>query len=179
MATTNVSRRPTVGQIRYRARVDARDVLDCYGAPADARGVDVVRLAGHLRVAVFSALLDSGADAVLRGTDTGASIYVARHLSPAIRRELVAFELGRWVYHDYGTAGRLGTGMGYEDTLLGLARSRDAGVIYAQEFASAVLLPEAWFRTLLARGYSLADIARDCGVRPALVQQWQRHLGLA
>lgn len=116
--------------------------------------VDSVKIARSLGLSVFSAQLGIDTLGMVIGSGNSADIYINDSLPPVRYRFSCAHELGHYVY----CGGYLPPETGYVDR-----RSESGeinlGDIYANEFASSILMPEKYFRESLDRGSSTIEVA--------------------
>ena len=130
----------TIAQIRARARDDAASVLSAHWT-ARTIPVDPVLVARSLGVDVFTAQLGTDTYGMLVGDAGKVTIYLDQDQAPARMRYSCAHEVGR--YLDRGN--ELLDGMAF------VGRRSDEGrgaadEIYANEFTTSLLMPDAELR---------------------------------
>ena len=142
----------SISEILREARDTSQLVLDHHwdrGIP-----VDPVKIARSLGLSVFSAQLDTDTLAMVIGSENSTDIYINDSLPPVRYRFSCIHELGHYVY----CGGYLPPGTGYVDRRSG-SGEMNLGEIYANEFASSILMPERDFREYVDGGSSMVEVA--------------------
>ena len=157
-------------QVKDKARRDAEDVRDGYwllGFP-----VDPERIASSMGIIVERLPLEEGISGMIR-VEPGMDPVVYLNENEVIQRQrfTLAHEIGH--YYERTDSG---------DTDFNFIDHRGAGYdlheFYADEFAGALLMPEAEFRRLQASDIGLAGMARHFGVSIAAIQKRRQRLDL-
>lgn len=164
----------TVGQIRERARSNARKVLETYWN--GRLPVDPVELARAAGTDVFEAQLGTDTYGMIIGSVFGADIYLDIDQAETRKRFTCAHELGHFVDHSLrGDA--MEKGKGYLDKRSDAGRGT-AEEIYANEFAASILMPEPEVRAQVGKGFSVIDLANIFQVSFSAMSWRLKHLRL-
>lgn len=156
---------PTPTQLRYikrNARRAARDVLAAYAEHSriPVKPIAITRLMG---LRVFEGSLSENAWGMIIGDLGGtANIYLDENLPPVRARYACAHELGHYVANDYA----LEPSMGYQ--CVG-DEHQDIAELYADTFATELLLPHPEIDVCIEDGLSIFEIARMFEVPVGLI----------
>lgn len=166
-------RSQTVDEIRRDARSAAEDVLKAYWEHREIP-VDPVKIARSMGLSVFEAQLGEDTWGMIIADEGGtANIYLDEDQPPTRARFSCAHELGHYVDHKC----ELEPSMGYEDKR-SAAGAGQPSEIYANEFAGALLSPEAELRELVDSGFETFEIARTFHVSPASIAYRRQLLNI-
>jgi len=139
----------------------------------DSIPVDPAQIAWRMGIEVSEADLDLDiAGAIEKRAGRPAHIYLCRADHPNRKRFTCAHEIGHFVKRD-------GEDFEYIDYRDGTASMGvDAGELYANSFAAALLMPEGEVRRLHGIGMRERDLASTLGVSEAAMVNRLKNLGL-
>ena len=164
----------TVGEIRTRARSNAKQMLEAYWK--GDLPVDPVALSRAVGTDVFEAQLGTDTFGMIIGSASGADIYLDIDQAETRKRFTCAHELGHFVDHSI-RGDVMGKGQGYLDRRSEEGRGT-AEEIYANEFAASLLMPEAKVREFAASGFNIFDLAKFFSVSVSAMSWRLKHLGI-
>lgn len=157
--------------IKVEATTEAERVLHEYWG--DSVPVDPARVARKMGIEVSEAFLDPDvAGAIEKRQGRPAHIYLSTSDHPNRQRFTCAHEIGHFVKHD-------GEDFEYVDYRDGTASMGiDAGELFANSFAAALLMPEKEVRRLHGIGIHEKEMARTFGVSEAAMVNRLKNLNL-
>lgn len=163
----------TTDEIRNDARNAAEAVLEAYWASRSIP-IDPVKIARSMGLSVFEAQLGEDTWGMIIADEGGtANIYLDEDQAPTRARFSCAHELGHYVDHQCD----LEPSTGYEDKR-STAGIGEPSEVYANEFAGALLSPEAELRDLVGQGLDTFEIASAFLVSPASIDYRRKLLGI-